>query len=297
MPMQFGQEFSFNGEVVGCFFDERAPLSPGPRRYEPYRSNGHFEMHRALDEGETPRCRYVRDGERVEFTVNSSPRYGVLELADFAYFPPGHPGEPSTWEHPAPRPLASRKRGKDYRRRYPGADDGAARPPRQPSDVALAGFRLDPGSERADLYAVVRFFADGEDRPILVDGRLAFVTEPERVRNVLDRCDPEVRSIAKNPGRIAVECDVAGSLYRIQCEDGDEDAMVADSLFALLDLLRGAGVDRPAGPWSRLGSFVDDAASRGEFRSWFDSHRTPRRDVLDAVAWCVGKVAMLTRFY
>ncbi|MDG3007387.1 hypothetical protein [Paludisphaera mucosa] len=293
---RIGQEFTFRGSPVGCFIGERAPLSPGLRRYEPYRCRGHYDMHHALREGGSPRCRYVRDGERVEFTVRACPEHGVLDLADFAYFPPGHPGDPASWKHRMPRPLASRKAGKEAHRRY-RPEDGGAHDPAGPMDVALAGLRIDPDAEGPDLFAVMIFDPGGEDRPVLVDGRMAFVADPSRVGRVLERTTPEIRSVATAPERIAVVCDLAAALYRVQSEDRDDGSLIVDAVNVLLDLVRGAGAEPPAELGRMLWLFAGHLADCDEFRTWFDDHRIPRRDVLDALVWCVGKVGTLMRVF
>jgi hypothetical protein len=76
-------EFYFDGMAVGYFVGSDGPRVPGDYLYEPYRGTGHYEMQSLLCGGGSPRCSYVAEGERVEFTVKGCPQYGVLELCDF----------------------------------------------------------------------------------------------------------------------------------------------------------------------------------------------------------------------
>jgi hypothetical protein len=81
-------DFMFDGSPVGVFLETEYPNSPGPYRYEPYRSFAHYEVHNLLQKGEHPRCYYDYNQTRVNFTVRACPEYGVLELSDFDAKPP-----------------------------------------------------------------------------------------------------------------------------------------------------------------------------------------------------------------
>ena len=76
-------EFMFNGWVVGCFDAGELPSRPGRYRYEPYRSYGHYEMHKLLRARGAPRCCYDFEELRISFMVGTCTEYGVLELHDF----------------------------------------------------------------------------------------------------------------------------------------------------------------------------------------------------------------------
>lgn len=282
-----GQEFRFRNQPVGEFLGERAPLSPGPRRYEPYRGPGHYAMCCALRREGSARCEYVRDGERVEFTVRDAPEADFLDLSDFAYFPPGHPGDPARWLHAPPRPFAAGRRVRERARRL--YDDEAAGLPVGPTEVVLAGLRLDPDSDGPESFSLITHHADGVDRPVVIGGRLAFMTYPSRVDEPLERCPPELRAVAVSPPRVAFDCDVAGALYRLQSVERDDEGIVVDAVLLLHDLVVGVGVQPPA--WTRAAFIGPD------IREACDSGRIPRRDALDAVAWYVGTVMTLRRMF
>lgn len=76
-------EFSYEGMPVGCFEEDRYPITPGRYRYVPYRGPGHFAMQTARRAGAQPRCTFEAAGHVVSFTVVDCPEYGVLELTGF----------------------------------------------------------------------------------------------------------------------------------------------------------------------------------------------------------------------
>ena len=76
-------EFMFNGMQVGCFDAAALPSRPGRYRYMPYRSFGHYEMHKLLRAGGAPRCWYDIEEFRISFTVGAFPEYSLLDLHDF----------------------------------------------------------------------------------------------------------------------------------------------------------------------------------------------------------------------
>jgi len=78
-----GRLFFFEGGPAGYFEDDPLPTSAGRYRYVPYRSLAHLRLHESLKSRGPQRCRYVIAGEKCEFTVLSSPSYGLLELAEF----------------------------------------------------------------------------------------------------------------------------------------------------------------------------------------------------------------------
>jgi hypothetical protein len=75
--------FEFKGRSVGRFEESDYPRTPGRYRYEPFRGPGHYKMQTFLRGGGKPRCYYNEGINRVYFTVNDCPEYGVLDLRDF----------------------------------------------------------------------------------------------------------------------------------------------------------------------------------------------------------------------
>ena len=73
-------EFYFHSEAVGVL--EKAPEAEGESEigYEPYRGPGHYELQRALREGQSAICEYMQLQERKAFVVLGCPCYGRLTI-------------------------------------------------------------------------------------------------------------------------------------------------------------------------------------------------------------------------
>lgn len=72
---------------AGHFAGPDFPRRPGVFAYTPVEGDGHDELRQAWQVGAEPRCHFDEAAERTSFTVKGSPRYGRLELADFATGP------------------------------------------------------------------------------------------------------------------------------------------------------------------------------------------------------------------
>lgn len=72
---------------VGVFAGEAYPREPGTYAYTPIEGDGHEEIQLARQAGTEPRCHFDAHGIRTSFAIRSSPRYGRLELVDFATGP------------------------------------------------------------------------------------------------------------------------------------------------------------------------------------------------------------------
>ncbi len=68
---------------VGVFSGETYPREPGTYAYSPIEGDGHEEVQLARRVGGEPRCHFDADGQRITFSIRSSPRYGLIELTDF----------------------------------------------------------------------------------------------------------------------------------------------------------------------------------------------------------------------
>ncbi len=79
--------FFYGPFEVGVFSGDSYPHEPGIFGYTPVEGDGHEELQLARRGGAEPRCHFDADGQRITFTVRSSPRYGRLELSDFASAP------------------------------------------------------------------------------------------------------------------------------------------------------------------------------------------------------------------
>ena len=74
-------QFYLDSQAVGYF--DLAPFTEGDHVYEPLRSPGHLNLMMQLRASHIPRCHYISGDNRIEFSVVSLPRYGVLRLNGF----------------------------------------------------------------------------------------------------------------------------------------------------------------------------------------------------------------------
>ena len=81
--MASGVAFFLGNQVVGAFPGARPPTSDGTYPYEPYRGPGHLNLCVQLEASHAPRCHYVFEDKRIEFSVLSRDQYGTLRLVGF----------------------------------------------------------------------------------------------------------------------------------------------------------------------------------------------------------------------
>jgi hypothetical protein len=81
--VESGITFYIDGQAVGYFLDSPAPVSDGEYAYMPFRGPGHLNLMTQLQSSHAPRCHYLFDGKRVEFSVVAQSKSGLLRLAGF----------------------------------------------------------------------------------------------------------------------------------------------------------------------------------------------------------------------
>jgi len=75
--------FYLDNLPVGYFLDDCTPEVDGNYKYMPFRGPGHYNLGLQLRNSRTPRCHYVANEKRVEFSVRTYVEYGVLCLSNF----------------------------------------------------------------------------------------------------------------------------------------------------------------------------------------------------------------------
>jgi hypothetical protein len=75
--------FYLDSQVVGDLLGPCPPSVEGEYTYMPYRGPGHHNLMTQLGTSRTPRCHFLKDGKRVEFSVVAHIEYGRLRLAGF----------------------------------------------------------------------------------------------------------------------------------------------------------------------------------------------------------------------
>jgi hypothetical protein len=75
--------FYLDSQIVGDFSGSSPPLCDGEYAYVPHRGPGHVNLMNQLMANHTPRCHYLLDGTRIEFSVVAHVTYGKLRVAGF----------------------------------------------------------------------------------------------------------------------------------------------------------------------------------------------------------------------
>lgn len=76
-------DFSYRDMAAGILTNHGGlPLAPGVIRYEAYRGPGHFELVSALKQGSPQVCTLSKDGQRIEFSVETIAADGTLVVGE-----------------------------------------------------------------------------------------------------------------------------------------------------------------------------------------------------------------------
>jgi hypothetical protein len=69
------------GGPVGEFATWRWPRRDGTYRYTLYRSGSRVQMHKVIRETGSARCYYIRDGQKVSFSVEGETQWCRLQIS------------------------------------------------------------------------------------------------------------------------------------------------------------------------------------------------------------------------
>jgi hypothetical protein len=85
-------------------------------------------------------------------------------------------------------------------------------------------------------------------------------------------------------------CDAERALYMIEHQDVDPDATIVNAINILLDLVQAVSVPLPDRHTKALYSMADHCTFDRDISSFFGNPGTSRRDVMEAMHWCLGAV-------
>jgi len=168
-------------------------------------------------------------------------------------------------------------------------------PPPPVEGLYLVGFRLDAAAEDPQFYTVFVLEGDNE-RPCTENGRILFFTDPADAAKALDRSDAAMRSLGQAPTELEMLCDIADALYIANAADNDEDGMLLDCIACLDDLVRAAEINAPAEYMGVLSALSERLMEDSNFGPWLLEQGVDRERIEDALMWCVGAVAVKSRW-
>lgn len=169
-------------------------------------------------------------------------------------------------------------------------------PPPPPTEALyLVGFRLDPDAEGPQFYTL--FVLESEnDRPLVADGRIVFFTEPARAADALKLSDNDMARLGPASSELEMLCDVAEALHIANAQDADTDGILLETIALFDDLIRAISINVPAQYMSVLSALSERLATTPEFATMLAETGLDRETIEDALMWCVGAVAVKSRW-
>lgn len=168
-------------------------------------------------------------------------------------------------------------------------------PPPPVEGLYLVGFRLDPAVEGPQFYTIFVLEADNE-RPSTEDGRILFFSDPADAGKALERSDAAMRALGAAPTQLEMLCDVADALHLANSAESDEDGTLLDCIACLDDLVRAAQINAPAEYMGVLSALSERLMEDPNFGPWLIEQGVDRERIEDALMWCVGAVAVKSRW-
>lgn len=169
-------------------------------------------------------------------------------------------------------------------------------PPKEPTEgLYLVGFRLDPGAETAQFYTLFVLESDN-DRPLVQENRVLFFTDPARAHAALQLSDNDMARLGAAPKEVEILCDIAQALYIANAQDEDTDGVLLETIALLDDLIRAAQINVPAIYMATLSALSERLSTSPEFATMLAKAGVDRETIEDAIMWCVGAVAVKSRW-
>lgn len=169
-------------------------------------------------------------------------------------------------------------------------------PPPEPTEALyLIGFRLDPGSDGPQFYTLFLLESDN-DRPLVSEGRVVFFARPNQAEEALKVSDNGMGRFGPAPKDLEILCDVAQALHIANAQDADTDGTLLECIALFDDLIRAAQINIPAQYMGVLSALSERLGSNPEFATLLAASGLDRETVEDALMWCVGAVAVKSRW-
>ena len=169
-------------------------------------------------------------------------------------------------------------------------------PPPPPTEALyLVGFRIDPDAEGAQFYTL--FVLESEnDRPLVANGRVVFFSEPTQASAALALADNDMSRLGPAPRELEILCDVAQSLHISNALDSDTDGILLETIALFDDLIRAIEINVSAQYMSVLSALSERLGANPEFAAMLAEAGLDRETLEDALMWCVGAVAVKSRW-
>jgi len=158
------------------------------------------------------------------------------------------------------------------------------------SELYLVGFRILSDSTNPQFYTLYV----GCDRPIQLQDEPILFSQIELAKNALEICDCGAKELGSAPSDLYAVYDIALSLYLLCEADEQEGSELLDCINALLDITNATKETVPSTYRSLLHSFADHLTFNTNIDSYFTDNNIKRKEMLDAVYWCIGCITCNT---
>ena len=165
-------------------------------------------------------------------------------------------------------------------------------PPPPPTEALyLVGFRL----EGPQFYTL--FVLESEnDRPLVSEGRVVFFTQPEQASTALKLSTNDMSRLGPAPKELEIFCDIAEALHTANAQNEDVDGSLLQTIAIFDDLIRAVQINVSAQYMAVLSALSERLASAPEFATMLAETGLDRETIEDAIMWCVGAVAVKSRW-
>ena len=169
--------------------------------------------------------------------------------------------------------------------------------PRDPATETywrLVAFGLDPDKTTPDLYGLIY---EGEtDVPLMVDGRIVFFMDPSRAHDLIQQYGSSLVADKVDVAKPFFWCDIAQTLYFLSAGGIDTEASVLGAVNVLLDLVKASGAKLEDRRRRALYSIADYCTMSKDLTKYLEEEGDySKRELIDAVLWCVGAVVVKSR--
>lgn len=132
--------------------------------------------------------------------------------------------------------------------------------------------------------------------PLMVDGRIAFFTDPKRAPELIQQYGASLVADKIDVAKPFFWCDIAQTLYFLSEGGIDAEASVVNAVNALLDLVKASGITMDDRRRRALYSIANYCTMSKDLTKYLEEEGDYSSDELvDAVLWCVGAVAVKAR--
>jgi hypothetical protein len=158
----------------------------------------------------------------------------------------------------------------------------------------LLAIGIDPDKSEPDLYGLI--YEGSTDVPLMVDGSIAFFKDPARAPELIRTYGASLVADKIDVEKPFFWCDVAQALHFLSAGGIDTEASVLRTVNLLLDLVKASGIEMVDSRRRALYAIADYCTMSKDLTKYLEEDGDySARELIDAVLWCVGAVAVKAR--